>query len=125
METAISMSPVIARVVPVDTKPLTGILPEGLADAGMAIEKGAALDYHPNANAVFAFLIDTFLNAMLYGALVEAYACEQTARMTAMDNATKNAEEMIQIMTLKSNRARQSKITGELIEIVNGANQLL
>ena len=125
MESAISMSPMISRVVPVNTKALTAILPEGLADAGMALEKGATLDYHPNANAVFSFLIDTYLNAMLYGGMVEAHACEQTARMTAMDNATDNADEMIKELTLKSNQARQSKITGELIEIVNGANQVI
>lgn len=125
MESAISMSPMISRVVPVNTKALTAILPEGLADAGMALEKGATLDYHPNANAVFSFLIDTYLNAMLYGGMVEAHACEQTARMTAMDNATDNADEMIKELTLKSNQARQAKITGELIEIVNGANQVI
>lgn len=125
MESAISMSPMISRVVPVNTKALAAILPEGLADAGMALEKGATLDYHPNANAVFSFLIDTYLNAMLYGGMVEAHACEQTARMTAMGNATDNADEMIKELTLKSNQARQSKITGELIEIVNGANQVI
>jgi F-type H+-transporting ATPase subunit gamma len=61
---------------------------------------------------------------MLYGALVEAYASEQTARMTAMDSATNNADDMLEDLTLKSNRARQARITNELIEIVNGANQI-
>jgi F-type H+-transporting ATPase subunit gamma len=61
---------------------------------------------------------------MVYGAMVEAYASEQTARMTAMDNATQNADDMLSDLTLKSNRARQARITNELIEIVNGANQI-
>ena len=124
MDSVINMKPVIQRVIPVNTNSLQSILPAGTSDAGMALEKGAQLTYHPNADAVFSFLIDTYLNAMMYGALVEAYASEQTARMTAMDNATKNADDMLEDLTLKSNRARQARITNELIEIVNGANQI-
>lgn len=124
MDSVINMKPVIQRVIPVNTNSLQSILPAGTSDAGMALEKGAQLNYHPNADAVFSFLIDTYLNAMMYGALVEAYASEQTARMTAMDNATKNADDMLEDLTLKSNRARQARITNELIEIVNGANQI-
>lgn len=124
MDSAINMKPIIQRVVPVNPDALQSILPSGTGDAGMAQHKGAHLTYHPNADAVFSFLIDTYLNAMLYGALVEAYASEQTARMTAMDNATKNADDMLEDLTLKSNRARQARITNELIEIVNGANQI-
>lgn len=124
MESAINMKSVIQRVVPVNTNALQSILPIGSGEAGIAVEKGASLTYHPNADAVFAFLIDTYLNAMVYGAMVEAYASEQTARMTAMDNATQNADDMLSDLTLKSNRARQARITNELIEIVNGANQI-
>lgn len=126
MDSAINMKPIIQRVVPVKTDALRSILPIGDdGDAGMALESGAQLDYHPNASAVFAFLIDTYLNAMLYGAMVEAYASEQTARMTAMDNATNNADDMLEALTIQSNQARQSRITNELIEIVNGANQII
>ena len=124
MESVINMKPIIQRVIPVNTKALETILPAGTSDAGMALERGAHLTYHPNADAVFSFLIDTYMNAMLYGALVEAYASEQTARMTAMDNATNSADDMLEDLTLKSNRARQARITNELIEIVNGANQI-
>jgi len=124
MESSINMKPIITRVVPVNTDALVAILPNGTNDAGMALEKGAVLTYHPNPEDVFSFLIDTYLNAMLYGALVEAYASEQTARMMAMDNATQSADDMLKDLTLKSNQARQSKITTELIELVNGANQV-
>ncbi|MFA5726727.1 MAG: FoF1 ATP synthase subunit gamma, partial [Saccharofermentanaceae bacterium] len=55
--------------------------------------------------------------------MVEAYSSEQTARMTAMDNATNNADEMMKSLQLIRNRARQSKITNELTEIINGATQ--
>ncbi len=124
MESSISMTPVIQRVVPVNTDALRSILPSGDGEVGMALEKGAQLEYHPSPDAVFSFLIDTYLNAMLYGAMVEAYASEQTARMTAMDNATRNADDMLEDLTIKSNQARQARITNELIEIVNGANQI-
>ena len=97
---------------------------EGVEDAGMAVETGATLEYSPNPNAVFDYLIDTYLNAILYGAMVEAYQSEQTARLTAMQNATENADEMMKKLTLMSNRARQAKITTELTEIVNGAEQV-
>ncbi|MBP5492852.1 MAG: ATP synthase F1 subunit gamma [Clostridiales bacterium] len=123
-ESAIKMKPVISRVVPINTNSLQTLLQPGLEDAGLAVEEGSTVDYHPDANSVFAFLIDTYLNAILYGAMVEAFACEQTARMTAMDNANKNADEMMKELTMKSNRARQARITNELNEIVNGANQV-
>ena len=60
----------------------------------------------------------------MYGALVSAFASEQAARMTAMDAATKNAEEMLGRLNLRYNRARQSAITSEVSEIVAGAAAL-
>ena len=61
---------------------------------------------------------------MVYGALIESYASEQTARFAAMDNATNSADDMMKVLELKFNRARQAKITNELTEIINGANQV-
>jgi F-type H+-transporting ATPase subunit gamma len=61
---------------------------------------------------------------MVYGALAEGYASEQTARMTAMDNATDNANEMLDKLRLKSNQARQGKITNEISEIIGGSEGL-
>ena len=124
MESIISMKPVITRVVPIDTKSLKETFVSGAEDAGIALEKGSSVDYYPNANSVFSFLIDTGLNAVMYGAMVEAFACEQTARMQAMDNANRNADEMMKSLTMMSNRARQARITNELNEIVNGASQV-
>ncbi len=118
------MVPVAIRLLPVDRKSINSIVSEGLEDAGMAVDRGNAMEYFPNPGAVFDYLIDTYLNAILYGAMVEAYQSEQTARLTAMQNATDNAEEMMKKLTLMSNRARQAKITTELTEIVNGAEQV-
>lgn len=123
MESAINMKPIILRLVPIDKKSITAVLPENIGNPGVALEEGSEMEYSPNAGTVFNFLIDTYLNAMVYGAMVEAYSSEQTARMTAMDNASKNADEMIKKLELLSNRARQTKITNELTEIINGAEQ--
>jgi len=125
MSSAIAMKPIVSRIVPVDVHALEEMLPNSHPeDSGMANNGDAELRYFPNAEGVFAFLIDTYLNAMIYGALVEAFASEQMARMTAMDNASQNADEMLEKLMLLSNQARQSRITGELIEIVNGAEQI-
>jgi len=64
------------------------------------------------------------MNAMVYGVLTEAYASEQTARMTAMDNATKSSEDMLYKLTLMNNQARQAQITNDISEIVGGAEVL-
>ena len=62
--------------------------------------------------------------SLIYGALVESVASENGARMTAMDNATSNADEMIEDLSLMYNRARQGSITQELTEIIAGANAI-
>lgn len=123
MDSPVKMEPVALRLLPVDTKSISRVLPDKLDDAGIATLSGSDLEYFPNSNAVFDYLIDSYTNAMVYGAMVDAFASEQTARLTAMENATDNAEEMMKKLELLSNRARQAKITTELTEIVNGAQQ--
>lgn len=123
MESAINMKPIVMRLLPIDKKSTSAILPDNMDDAGVALENGSTIEYSPDPETVFNFLVDTYLNAIIYGAMVEAYSSEQTARMTAMDNASKNADDMIKELELLSNRARQTKITNELTEIINGAEQ--
>lgn len=77
--------------------------------------------YEPDSRTVFNTIIPEYLGGVLYGALCESRASEQAARRTAMDNATRNAEEMIETFSLQFNRARQSAITGEIIDIIAGA----
>jgi F-type H+-transporting ATPase subunit gamma len=77
--------------------------------------------YEPDSNAVFDAIIPEYVGGMLYGALCESRAAEQAARRTAMDSATKNADEMIEDLSLKYNRARQAAITQEITEIVAGS----
>lgn len=67
---------------------------------------------------------DLYFNSQLYHAILNSNASEQSARMNAMENATKNSKEILNKLTLKYNNARQSKITQELCEIISGANAL-
>lgn len=79
------------------------------------------MTYEPDPEYVLSKIIPKYVDSIIYGALVESSASEQGARMTAMDSATGNADEMIEKLTLAKNRARQSAITQELAEIVGGA----
>ena len=123
MDSPVKMEPVALRLLPVDIKSISRVLPDKLDDAGIATLSGSDLEYFPNSDAVFDYLIDSYTNAMVFGAMVDAFASEQTARLTAMENATDNADEMMKKLELLSNRARQARITTELTEIVNGAQQ--
>ncbi len=80
------------------------------------------MNYEPSDEEVLNQLIPQYMASVLYGALLQAVASENGARMTAMDNATDNAEEMIQKLGLQYNRARQGSITQELTEIIAGRN---
>jgi F-type H+-transporting ATPase subunit gamma len=78
-------------------------------------------NYTPSPEVVMAHVVPNYVKGLLFGAMVEAFASEQNARMTAMDNATTNAEEIIKDLTLLYNRVRQAAITTELNEVVSGA----
>ena len=81
----------------------------------------ALMNYEPEEEETLSYIIPMYMNSLIFGALVEATASENGARMQAMDNATSNAEEMIDTLGLQYNRARQAAITQELTEIVAGA----
>jgi len=82
------------------------------------------LYFEPSNDVVFDYLIPKYIYSILYGSMIESSVCEEASRMTAMDNATENANEIIDGLTLKFNRVRQAAITKELTEIVSGANAL-
>ena len=84
----------------------------------------ALMTYEPEEEEVLNSIVPKYMSSLIYGALLEAVASENGARMTAMDNATSNAEEMIEALILQYNRARQGAITQELTEIVAGANAI-
>ena len=82
------------------------------------------MNYEPNVEEALNLIIPKYVTSIFYGALVEALASENGARMQAMDSATSNAEDMISDLSLKYNRARQGSITQELTEIIAGAEAL-
>ncbi len=108
-------SPSMLKLLPIEKDDLR--LPEGADDRTM-------MNYEPGEESVLDYIIPKYLSGILFGALAESLASEEGARMTAMDSATDNAQEIVDRLTLQFNRARQSHITQELTEIVNGAAAL-
>lgn len=106
------------------------IIPAPLPVAGEVVEERtsgqppALYEYEPSEEAILAELLPRNVAIQLYRALLENAASEHGARMTAMDNATRNAGEMIDRLTLSYNRTRQAQITKELIEIISGAEAI-
>ncbi|HEX5453632.1 MAG TPA: F0F1 ATP synthase subunit gamma [Stellaceae bacterium] len=104
------------------------LIPMAPADTGRADEvddlRGAIYEFEPDEEEILAELLPNNLAVQVYTALLENAASEQGARMTAMDNATRNAGEMIDRLTMNYNRTRQAVITKELIEIISGAEAL-
>ncbi len=84
----------------------------------------AIYEYEPEAGAILSDLIPRNISVQIFRALLENVAGEMGAKMSAMDNATRNAGEMIDKLTLSYNRQRQAQITKELIEIISGAEAL-
>lgn len=80
--------------------------------------------FEPDTQTVFNDLLPRYIEVLIYSALLESKASEQGARMTAMDSASKNADELIRKMILMRNRLRQAAITKEIAELVSGAEAL-
>lgn len=112
---AITQIPTYKRVLPMSV--------EGAPDDGSA-EAGPEYRYEPDSKQVLGALLPLYLRTVVLKAFLETEAGEHAARMTAMDNATRNASDMIAGLTLVYNRTRQAAITKEIIEIVSGAEAL-
>ena len=90
----------------------------------MLFRSTALYEFEPSEEGILAELLPRNLAVQVFRALLESNASEQGARMTAMDNATRNAGDMIKSLTIRYNRSRQAQITKELIEIISGAEAL-
>ena len=114
----VSHVPMLVKLLP--------ILPEDEIIGGEDIEEddNLIMNFEPEDTDALKMIIPKYLSSLLFGALIQATASENGARMQAMDNATNNAEEMIASLTLKYNRARQGAITQELTEIIAGAEAI-
>lgn len=110
-ESVIAQVPTARQIIP-------AVIEEGQGGAS------ALYDYEPGEEAILADLLPRSVTTQVFAALLENAASEQGARMTAMDNATRNAGDMIDRLTTQYNRSRQAAITTELIEIIAGAEAL-
>jgi F-type H+-transporting ATPase subunit gamma len=112
-ESALNQTPVVKRLLPVAE--------EGDEDE----DNGASyMEYVPDAETVLKRLVPRYVETMVWQALLEGAAGEHGARMTAMKNATDNANDLVRDLTLQMNKARQAQITQEILEIVGGAEAL-
>ena len=101
------------------------LIPASAPEDSETVDLGNALYiYEPSEEAILETLLPRYINTQILSAMLESAAGEQASRMTAMDNATNNAGEMIDSLSLQYNRARQAQITKELIEIISGAEAL-
>jgi len=104
---------------------LTKLLPVSVDDYELSEEeKKIPMNYEPGEEEVLDIIIPKYVSSLIFGALIESVASENGARMSAMDSATSNAEDMIADLSLKYNRARQGSITQELTEIIAGAEAI-
>lgn len=110
----VTQTPTAQQIIP-------AVAPEGAPPPDL---KGSVYDYEPDEAEILKELLPRYVAVQVFRALLENVASEQAASMTAMDNATRNAGEMIDKLTLQFNRARQAQITKELIEIISGAEAL-
>ena len=111
----VSHEPTLIKLLPVEIDD---------ADSEAKTDHDLLMNYEPNEEEALNLIIPKYVTSLLYGALVEAVASENGAKMQAMDSATSNADEMISDLTLKYNRARQGSITQELTEIIAGAEAI-
>jgi F-type H+-transporting ATPase subunit gamma len=110
-KSALAQDPVTEQLIPVPAP-------------AAAATSDAVVEYEPGEEEILEALLPRYVTTQVFGALLEREASEQGASMTAMDNATRNAGELIQKLTIQYNRSRQAAITTELIEIIAGAEAL-
>jgi F-type H+-transporting ATPase subunit gamma len=111
----------VVQQIPTATQLIPAKAVEGAATIDL---KGAAYEYEPDAEGILEELLPRNITTQIFSAMLENQAGFYAAQMTAMDNATRNAGDMIQALTIKYNRTRQAQITKELIEIISGAEAL-
>lgn len=116
-KSVIAQEPTALQLIPAS-------IPEGNAEEAASDGPNAAYEYEPDETEILDDLLPRNVSVQIFRALLENAASEQGARMTAMDNATRNAGEMIDKLTTEYNRSRQAQITKELIEIISGAEAL-
>jgi len=124
-KSVIQQRPIVETLLPIPLSIFEEAAAAMLAEAGLpAGMQPRDYIYEPDDLTLFDGLLPRHVGTQIYRALLESAAAEQGARMTAMDNATRNATEMIDTLTLKMNKIRQASITKEILEVVSGAEAL-
>jgi F-type H+-transporting ATPase subunit gamma len=120
MYSAVKLQPVERSILPLNAETMKVELARFYSQERVALQ----FEYLPSPERVFDALVPLYIKGIIYGSLVEAYVSEQSARMTAMDESSKNAEEMLAALRLNYNRVRQAGITQEVTEIISGSAAL-
>jgi F-type H+-transporting ATPase subunit gamma len=120
MYSAVKLLPEVRHVLPLSA----AALQKEITKYGWEKRVELRFEYFPSEEEVFDALVPLYIKGIIYGCLIESYASEQSARMSAMDEASKSAEEMLGSLRLSYNRARQAGITQEMTEIVSGSAAL-
>ncbi|AEF83430.1 ATP synthase F1 subunit gamma [Leadbettera azotonutricia] len=119
MHSSIKLLPTERQILPLNVGKMQK---EFEANGGKRAE--LQFEYLPTEQAVFDSLVPLYIKGIIYGSLVESYVSEQSARMAAMDEASKSAEDMLDSLQINYNRARQAGITQEMTEIIGGSSAL-
>ena len=114
---SVTQIPTLMKILPVDPE-------QAKPEEEETKNAKVLMNYEPGEEETLGYIIPLYMNSLIFGAMAEAVASENGARMQAMDSATSNAEEMIETLGLQYNRARQASITQELTEIVAGASAI-
>ena len=114
---SVTQIPTLMKILPVDPE-------QAKPEEEESKNAEVLMNYEPGEEETLGYIIPLYMNSLIFGAMAEAVASENGARMQAMDSATSNAEEMIETLGLQYNRARQAAITQELTEIVAGASAI-
>ena len=128
--TVVSQEPTVEKILPIDFSAIVQARKDAEEKQKTELEEGEkaprrlVYDFEPDPHVVMESLMSRLVATRVYRATLESYAAELGARMSAMDSATSNAEDMIEELTMVYNRARQTGITSELLDIVGGAESL-
>ncbi|MCL1813222.1 MAG: ATP synthase F1 subunit gamma [Treponema sp.] len=120
MYSAVKLLPEAKQILPLNKK----MLQEDIVKHGLGKRIDLHFEYHPSEEEVFDALVPMYIKGVIYGCMIEAYASEQSARMAAMDEASKSAQDMLSSLHLQYNRIRQASITQEMTEIISGSSAL-
>ncbi len=121
----INRRPTVKQLLPLKPLDLSGMaVSEYVADVDLSGVSDRAYTYEPDPISLLDTIVPRFTQLQVFQSVLEAQASEHSARMVAMNNATDNAAELIEILTLERNKARQTSITSEILDIVGGAEAL-